>query len=93
VVGYGVSDEGSPVVAPGLTVIKDEASELPANGGYTDKSVGGDCCGINIEVAPVSSTPLNPFGIMGVLIHASSSIPICVPKFLSWASPSTWSSV
>jgi uncharacterized membrane protein len=74
------------VVAPGLTVSEDETSELPTNGGCTKGLVGGDCYGGNIEVAPVSSMPLNPFGIMGVSICASSITPIGVPKILSWAS-------
>jgi hypothetical protein len=90
VVDCGGSDQGSIVVAPGLAVIEDESSVLPANGGCTDESVGVGCCGSNIDVVPVSSMPLDPFGIMD---FSTSVIPVYVPKFLSCASPSTWSSV
>jgi hypothetical protein len=47
------------VVVPGLAVIKDESSVLPANGVCADESVGVDCCGSNVGVALVSSMPLN----------------------------------
>jgi hypothetical protein len=80
-------------VGPGLTVSEEETLGLPTSGGCTEESVGGSCCGGNVEVVPMASTSLNPFGIMGTSTHASSSMPIDAPKVLSWVSPSTWSSV
>jgi hypothetical protein len=93
VVDCGGSNEGSTAVGPGLTVSNKEIPELPASGGYTEGSVGGGGYGDNIDIAPMASTLLNPFGIIGASTRASSVMPVDAPKIPSWVSPSIWLSV